>query len=120
MEYEKYKLCPTLKPRDVCIVLEQYEDGFFIRRFHEHVPASRISTAKRLGMHRELVIAGSGMGFESIVHTNLNGRGSSPPAEQGTLRVHISYPEPGVLRTYCGGNTKAWSDEVIRPGEFRN
>jgi hypothetical protein len=43
MEYEKYKLCPTLKPRDVCIVLEQYEEGFFIRRFHKHVPASRIS-----------------------------------------------------------------------------
>jgi hypothetical protein len=67
---------------------------------------------------RALVIRFSAMSARTIVRNHLNTRGKSPPAEND-LRFHQTYPEPGVIRFYCGGNIKAWSDKVILPSQFR-
>jgi hypothetical protein len=47
----------------------------------------------------------------------LNERGKEPARRD--LRSHVDHPEPGVLRTYVGTKTKAWSDEMIARWNFR-
>jgi hypothetical protein len=117
--YENYKLCSELNPKVICLVLEQYEKGAFTRRYHEHVPSYRLSEDSRINLLRALVIRFSEFDAETIVRCHLNTRGKRPPADQGHLRFFVSYPERGVLRAYCGTDTKAWSDQVIQPSEFR-
>jgi hypothetical protein len=116
--YENHKLCDRLKPSETCLVVEQYTGGTFTRKFHEHVPKSRLSDDRRRNLLRALVIRFSGIGAETVVRCYLNKSGSAP-ATDNSLRMTISYPEPGVLRLYCGTNTKAWSDQVIAPVKFR-
>jgi hypothetical protein len=117
--YENYKLCDELKPREICLVVERYDQGKFTRKFHEHVPRFRLSSDARANLLRALVIRVSSLGAETIVRCHLNARGKTPPADEGNLRFVVTYPERGVLRTYCGTNTKAWFDQVIQPSEFR-
>jgi hypothetical protein len=117
--YENYKLCDRLKPSEICLVVEQYNtEGTFTRKFHEHVPKSRLSNDARGNLLRALVIHFSAIGAETIVGCYLNTRGRTPAADN-RLRMVTSYPEPGVLRLYCGANTVAWSDLVIAPVNFR-
>jgi hypothetical protein len=116
--YESYKLCDDLKPSEICLIVEQYKDGAFTRKFHEHVPKSRLSNDARVNLLRALVVRFSGIGPETIVHCYLNEKGQRPAADNSLLIV-VGHPEPGVLRTYCGANTTAWSDQVIAPSSFR-
>ena len=51
----QFKLCPDLQPSDVCLVVEQYRDGGYERRFHKHVPRDRLPDAARLDLLRALV-----------------------------------------------------------------
>jgi len=121
--YENHKLCERLTSDEICLVLEQYREGSFTREFHEHVPTSRLSEDACRNLLRALVVrfAGySGMAAEQIVRCHLNARSKTPEADN-SLRIVTSYPEAGVLRMYCGGNTCAWCDRVIvrervRPG----
>ena len=115
--YENHKLCDSLKPSEICLVVEQYTKRMYIRKFHRHVPKHRLSNNARINLLRTLVLHFSGASAEAIVSSSLNERGRSPPAT--TIRCLTGYPEPGVLRTYCGINTIAWSDQVIAPWEFR-
>ena len=117
--YENHKLCDSLKPREICLVVEQYTKGVFIRKHHEHVPKSRLSNDARINLLRALVIHFSKVGAETIVRCYVNKRVGEPLADN-RLRITTSYPEPGVLRQYCGSNTVAWSDEVIGPNKFRH
>jgi hypothetical protein len=115
------KRCPELKPNELCFVLEQYHEGKFTRQFHEHVPRSRLSAENKINVIKSLVVrfyGFEGMGPESIVRAYLNNRGKTPSAS-AVLRIHSSYPEPGVLRHSCGGDTAAWVDEVVLPSSFR-
>jgi hypothetical protein len=116
--FDNYNLCDSLTPLDTCFVVEKYDNGTFIRKFHEHVPKSRLSADARTSVLRALVMHFSGMGAESIVRCHLNKRGRTPAFDNRLFMV-VSYPEPGVLRTYCGANTIAWSDQVIVPTKFR-
>ena len=121
MTFENYKLCPDLNTMEICIVLEQYQQGSFDRLQHLHVPKSRMSKDKRLALLESLVCrfnARSGLGFDQIVANYLNKRGKAPAAEN-SFQVVTTNPEPGVLRTYCGTDTKAWTDEVISSSNFR-
>ena len=117
--YENHKLCAELKPKEICLVLEQYTQGKFIRQYHEHVPAYRLSNDSRTNLLCALVIRFSGLDAETIVRCHLNTRGKKPPTDVGHLRCAVSRPERGVLRCYCGTDTIAWSDQVIRASEFR-
>ena len=120
MEYENYRLCSELRPKETCVVLEQYVLGEFERRFHMHVPKTRLSQESKSGLLRSLVMrfyGNEGMGAEHIVTLHLNSRGKNPRAT--SLQWHTSYPEPGVLRMCCGTDTRAWVDEVIVPSKFR-
>jgi hypothetical protein len=119
--YENYKLCSELEPSDRCLVVEQYVEGKFEQRFHQHVPKSRLSVDAVINLLRALVArfdGESGMSAEQIVSAYLNNRARTPPAS-AVLRIVTSYPEPGVIRYYCGANTKAWSDQVIAKQDFR-
>ncbi len=115
--YENHKLCDSLKPSEICLVVEQYTEGIYIRKFHEHVPKHRLSNSARTNLLRTLVLHFSGASAEAIVSSSLNKRGRSPPAM--TFQWATSYPEPGVLRFYWGTDTIAWSDQVIVPEKFR-
>ena len=108
MIYENHKVCDSLKPSEICLVVEQYTEGIYIRKFHEHVPKHRLSNSARTNLLRTLVLHFLGASAEAIVSSSLNERGRA-----------TSYPEPGVLRSYCGTNTIAWSDQVIAPIKFR-
>ena len=93
--YENYKLCPDLRPPDVCLVVEQYKEGRFETCFHTHVPKSRLSKDAMMELLRALVArfyGGTGMGFDSIVSCHLNTRGKNPLADN-RLRIVTSYPE---------------------------
>jgi hypothetical protein len=116
--HENFKLCEKLKPHELCIVIERYNEGDVSREFHEHLPSVRLSKDAQGQLLRALVIRFSAMSARTIVRNHLNTRGKSPPAEND-LRFHQTYPEPGVIRFYCGGNIKAWSDKVILPSQFR-
>ena len=118
--YESYKLCAELKPKEVCVVLERCESGGYARLVHAHVPYRRISNDRRLELLRALILGAKRSAddeLSSIISYFLNDRGRSP--ERRSLPVHVAYPEPGVLRTYCGTNLIAWSDQVVLPDEFR-
>lgn len=115
--YEGHKLCEDLDTSTICLVVEQYSEGKFMRAFHTHVPKSRLSHEARSQLLRALVVSFSRMGPESIVNHYVNRRGKEPPTVD--FMWQTTYPEPGVLRTYCGTNTKAWSDEVICKSKFR-
>jgi hypothetical protein len=41
--YENYKLCDELKPREICLVVEQYREGQIGRKYHQHVAKHRLS-----------------------------------------------------------------------------
>jgi hypothetical protein len=119
--YEPYKLCCELKPSDWCFVIEQYVEGNFERQFHQHVPRSRLSVPVAMNLLQALVVrfdGRTGMGADQIVSAYLNKRGRTPSASVA-LRIITSYPEPGVIRRYCGANTKAWADQVIAKWDFR-
>ena len=78
MEYENYRLCSELRPKETCVVLEQYVLGEFERRFHMHVPKTRLSQESKSGLLRSLVMrfyGNEGMGAEHIVTLHLNSRG---------------------------------------------
>ena len=115
--YENHKLCDSLKSSEICLVVEQYTEGIYLRKFHEHVPKHRLSNSARTNLLRTLVLHFSGASAEAIVSSSLNKRGRSPPAM--TILCTASYPESGVLRFYCGTDTVAWSDQVISPKDFR-
>lgn len=117
--YERHKLCDTLTPDVVCIVVEQYQEGPFVRLFHKHVKRRRLSEGARRNLLRALVMKFSNMSAELTVLCHLNSTGKDPAADKTSLGFHISHAEPGVLRSYCGINTKAWSDQVTTPREFR-
>ena len=115
--YDNYKICDCLDIKDICIVVEQYRNGAFSREFHLHVPKFRLSDDSRTHLLKALVIRFSKMNPDSIVSHYLNRRGTKPHSENFNLQ--IAYPEPGVLRTYCGANTKAWYDQVVDKSQFR-
>ena len=115
--YENYKLCDRLTASEICLVVEQYQAGEIIRKFHEHIPWYRISKDNLGNLLRTLVFHYSGESAQIILSSSLNKRAKFPSATP--LLCQISYPEPRVLRTYIGSDTIAWSDQVISPN-FRS
>ncbi len=112
-----YKLCPGLKPKEICIVVEEYHGGNFYRRFHEHIPKHRISEENLSAMLQSPVLKFQNNEPLTILRSFLNERGKEPPAYKSMW--HVTRPEPGGLRKHCGSNTCAWSDQVIAPWDFR-
>src|SRR6266705_1452265 len=110
--YTGFQLCGGLEPRMRCIRLRRYNSGQFEELHHEHVPAHRISEGNCIEMMKALVLRFSEAGPEQIVRANLNERGKEPRAAN-PFQIVVEYPEPGVLRKYCGTNVQAWSDAVI-------
>ena len=117
--YSGFQLCARLEPGEKCFRLRKYEQGEFIELFHEHVPAHRISQDNAMAALKSLVLRYQEAEAGRILRHYLNGRGSSPKAEDHYCLFHVEYPEPGVIRKYCGINIEAWMDEVIDPGKFR-
>ena len=116
--YDGYRLCPELRPSELCIVVEQYRGGLFERRFHQHIPGARLSTEAKIDLLRSLVALWSGLSAEQIVRAYLNTR-STRLDGSGALRIMTGYPEPGAMRYSCGATTTAWIDVVINPAQFR-
>lgn len=121
MRYEGWMLCNALEPKMKCFRMTQYDSGSFVERFHEHVGSRRISEEKAGYLLRSLVCrfcGESGMSAENIPRNFLNANGREPPASDA-LCLHVTFPEAGVKRVYCGAITKAWYDEVISNDLFR-
>jgi hypothetical protein len=112
-----YKLCESLKPKEYCIVVELYKDGVFEQRFHEHVAVHRLSEESLQYLLPALVMKFEEMLAMTIFRSHLNDRGKNPPRQ--SFIWHVEYPEPGVLRKYCGTNTRAWADRVVLVDSFR-
>jgi len=51
-----HKLCDALNPSENCIVVEQCTEGIFVRKYHLHVAAYRLSDARRTNLLHALVI----------------------------------------------------------------
>jgi hypothetical protein len=119
--YENYRLCPDLQPHETCFVVQQYHEGEFVRLLHHHVRSSQLSDETRRDLLKALVIKFSDMPPDGIIKYYLNSRGedSSRDWYQAQLPWHVSYPGPGVIRSYCGSDTSAWADRVIRKDMFR-
>jgi hypothetical protein len=117
--YDGIKICPKLRPSELCVVLEQYRKGEFERRFHEHIPRRSLSAKRRIELLRALVVSFygfSGMGPGQIVNAYVK---KPRKGSFGLLYIRTTRPEPGVLRHYCGANTVAWIDDVYDPSKFR-
>jgi hypothetical protein len=117
--YERLKLCEGLTAEYVCFVVEQYSEGVFERKFHEHVRASRTSNESRAAILRALVAHFGSFSAEHIMACYLNKRGSEPAYDSALEIRHTCYSEPGVLRHYCGANTSAWCDFIFSRRAFR-
>jgi hypothetical protein len=115
--YENHKLCPELKPKEICLVVEQYHEGKIERKYHLHVPKHRLSETSLQYLLQTLVLKFENNEPLTIVRSFLNDRGKNPSAHN--FNWHVTYPEPGVLRKYCGGDTSAWADQVVLPSSFR-
>jgi hypothetical protein len=115
--YENYKLCGDLKPKQICLVVEQYSNGEFERQYHEHIPKHRLSESRLQSLLQALVLKFENAQPQTVVRSHLNEHGKEPPSYKSVW--HVTHPEPGVLRKYCGGDTCAWADQVIRPSDFR-
>ena len=115
--YSGVSLCPEPKVDEWCFKVQRYAEGAFEDAFHEHVPRDRINSADALVAIRVLVATFTEFTGSAILAALLNAKGKTP-ANSGVLRVHVGYPEPGVVRKACGGNVLAWVDEVVRPEAF--
>lgn len=83
---------------------------------HEGLARPTASGARSKG--RFCRLARQDQGFRAHCKLLFEPEGKSPPAAPDR-RIVTSYPEPGVIRFYCGSNTKAWSDQVIAKPKFR-
>lgn len=119
--HDNHKCCGQLTSKEYCFVVEQYHEGRFERIFHSHAPKYRMSKSAALECLRALVARyfdrGHGMSGEWIVRSHLNSRAGTLD-NPGFLAIVVSYNEAGVLRSYCGQNTKAWLDEVVDKSAF--
>lgn len=86
--------------------------------FHEHIRKHRLSEDAATELLRALVLVYSEVGAPGIVRSYLNDRGHDPPSDP-RLRITTEYPEPGVLRKYCGGDVQAMIDTVLSADLFR-
>ncbi len=114
---ENFELCPDLKAKEICIVVREYHEGNFYRRFHQHVLKHRVSEEKLSAMLQALVLKFQNNEPLTIVRSFLNKRGKEPSAY--TFMWEVTWPEPGVLRKYCGTDVCAWADQVVAPWSFR-
>ena len=58
-----------------------------------------------------------GAQLAGMVPYYLNGLGKNP--RNRPLPFTIEYPEPGVLRIYCGADVAAWCDRILDEASFR-
>lgn len=121
MHYENYRPCSDLEKDIVCFVVQQYSEGNMDQVFHYHAPRHRLSSTNRQSCLKSLVSRyydrGYGMSGDWIIESHFNAR-IGGPINPKLFVTRISYPEPGVLRTYVGTNTVAWMDEVIDEVDF--
>lgn len=115
--YSNYNICQSLEAKHTCIVVEQYFEGNMIAIFHEHVPYRRLSNDARKYLLKMLMINFSKIDPNSILSYYVNSRGKNPSAAD--MNWVSSYPEAGVIRTSCGTNTRAWSDQIVDKSVFR-
>ncbi|MHC4040607.1 hypothetical protein RAD10_03120 [Bradyrhizobium sp. 23AC] len=114
---EAFELCPDLKAKELCLVVRRYHHGKFTRAYHQHIPQHRISDEALSYLLPALVMKFENNEPLTIVRSFLNKRGKDPAAF--TFRWEVAYPEPGVLRKYCGTDTCAWVDQIISRSKFR-
>jgi len=115
--YSNYELCPDLRVKEKCIRTRRYSNGTYTDLNHFHVPSYRLKKVDHASLLKVLVAFETTEVFENYVRCFLNSRGKAPAPLN--LSFAVEYPEPGVIRTYCGGDFCAWIDEVIVPNEFR-
>jgi hypothetical protein len=115
--FDNYKICQSLNATHTCIVVEQYCEGEMIVKFHEHVPYRRLSSDDRGNLLKTLMINFSRIDPNSFVKYYVNNGGKNPTAAD--INWTVSYPEAGVIRTSCGTNTRAWSDQIVDKSKFR-
>lgn len=115
--FDNYKICSTLDAKHTCIVVEQYSQGTMIEIYHDHVPYRRLSDDTRRNLLKMLMINFSKIDPNSFLSYFVNSRGKNPLA--AAMNWVSSYPEAGVIRTSCGTNTRAWSDQVVNKSNFR-
>src|SRR5580693_6829640 len=107
--YSAFLICPTLTPDMKCIRLRKYNHGrgeLFAELFHEHCPKHRISEDASTEMLRALVLRYEQADAAYILRSYLNKRGREPQA-YNPFRMTVEYPEPGVIRKYCGTDIQA-------------
>ena len=115
--YDPFWLSKNLKPGVIEIVVEQYVAGRVSRIGETLIRKAHLSNDDKASLLRALVCTYAGMSLESIVSAHRNKRGRKKAVSP--LRIHVTHPEPGVLRRYCGADTVAWMDEVVSEDHFR-
>ena len=113
-----FQLCPSLTSAETCIRLRDYKRGAFLDVYHEHVKAHELRDSAITDLLRTLVLRHEEATARQIAHSYLTRRGKKGKFAH-PLDITVEYPEPGVIRRYCGGNIQAWIDAVITPEEFR-
>jgi hypothetical protein len=119
--YSGFQICGALKPKVKCIRLRKYNAGQgnpYTELFHEHVPEHRISEDNAVEMMKAMVLRYQKAPASYIMCCYLNNRGKEP-ASCNPFQIVVDYPEPGVVRKYCGTDFQAWVDTVIAPRQFR-
>lgn len=120
--YSGFQICAALRPKMKCIRLRKYNHDLhdpYTEIFHEHFPGYRISVDASIEMMKALVLRYEERGASYILRCYLNKRGQEPESCAERFQITVEYPEPGVIRKYCGTDIQAWLDTVIVPEKFR-
>jgi hypothetical protein len=118
--YDGHQLCDTLIAGQMCFRVDVYQSGVYNVVFHEHIPAHRIPETRANEVLRSLAARYSDWPGKFILQSHLNRRGQEPACYPGFIH-HLSYPEPGVVRTIVSTPTAhAWRDVVVSKANFRS
>ena len=112
------RLCPSLTSKHKCIRVQEYNQGQFIERFHEHVLAYKLAQSCHWALLRTLVLRYEEATGEQIVDVYLTRRGRDAKRYHHGAIV-VENPALGVVRDCCGGNVGASIDTVVLPEDFR-
>ena len=116
--YSNVQICPDLRRHQKCIRVVEYNQGRFINRFHKHVPKHKLAKKSHWALLRNLVLRYEEASTDQIVDVYLTRRGNAARVAH-RFRIVVDYPEPGVVRDYCGTDVSAWIDTVVVSDHFR-
>jgi hypothetical protein len=104
--YERFKLCERLTAKEICFVVERYQQAKFVPEHNEHILRGKVAEEAKFGVLRCFVSHFGDLRPDTIVRCHLTRRGKEKTGFHA-FSIRSAYSELGVQRFYCGSDTVA-------------